>query len=306
MAFYDTIAQAYLNRFKKPEPAALTESTEEQYLAEEVLCESRLDWLKKNTKPTMEGDKDVTFAHDPHGPAKTIPDLVDHIAKHGDPTPNKVHTQWLTNIYKKGAFKQEDLYKAHEALSKFEGTPATKDSEGVRGIKHDLKPEQRIINHKTYPTIQHLQKAMMPDGMPQTKIKDNLEKWHASGRGGHEQIFDDEHIRVYKLHPTEEGKEASKAIYGGGCDKGGTEWCTANHNEEHNYFNNYLHEQHPGSHLYVIHRKSDGEVFQYHTHSDQFMDKNDETIKHDDLKTILPSVHKMWDQNYDYTDPPKK
>jgi hypothetical protein len=299
---YDQIAQAYLSRFKKPEQQPLTE----EYLAEDMLCESRLDWLKKNTKPTMDGDKDVTFAHDPHGPAKTIPDLVDHIAQHGDPTPNKVHTQWLTNIYKKGAFKQEDLYKAHSALKDYEGTSSAEGTK-TRGLKHAMAPEEKQITDKRYPTLQSFQEVLQKHagGLPPSKISENMNKWHGAGHGGHEQVYDDEHIRTYKIHPTEEGKEASKAIYGGGAKNGGTEWCTANHNEDHNAFDSYLKEQNPGSHLYVIHRKSDGEVFQYHTHSDQFMNRHDEQINHEDLKTILPSVHKMWDKDYSLTDPPK-
>jgi hypothetical protein len=325
MPDYDQIAQAYLSRFKKPEQP---QDLSEEYLGEDMICESRLDWLKKNTKPTYakktvkvksktgeefdqeqeDKSRDITFAHDPTAKVKNIPDLIDHIAKHGDPTPNKAHTQWLTNIYMKGNLKQEDLPRAHAALKKFEGTPANENGGvSIRGAKHDMPAEERVINHKKYPTVQSLQKAMTDagGGLPPSRITDNLHAWQASGRGGIEQIHDDEHTRIFKIHPTEEGKAASKAIYGGGCDKGGTEWCTANHNEEHNYFDHYLKNDYPGSHLYVVHRKSDGEVFQYHTHSDQFMNKNDEQISHEDLKTIQPSLHKMWDAHIEHTDPDK-
>ena len=328
MPIYDAIAQAYLNRFKKP-----AIDTMETYLTEEHLEESRLDWLKKNTKPTYakttvkvtnqkgeefdqeqeDKSRDITFAHDPHGPAKTIPDLVDHIAKHGDPTPNKVHTQWLTNIYKKGNLKQEDLSRAHSALSDYEGSPATKNAagehiEGTKGIKHMMGADEKVINHTTYPTVQSLRNAMdkhVSGGLPPSKISNNIKAHEASGKPGHEQVYDDEHMRVYKLSSDEHGKQASRAIYGGGTKNGGTEWCTANHSDEHNYFDHYTKEQYPGSHLYVIHHKPTGEVFQYHTHSDQFMDKSDETIKPEDVKKIQPSLHKFWDAHPEATDPPK-
>jgi hypothetical protein len=298
MPDYDLIAQAYLNRFKPLIDPMTT------YLTEEYLDESsRLNWLKNNVK-------DVSFAHDPHGPAKTVPDLVDKIAKEGDPTKNSAHTQWLLNMFRHGNLKQEDLYKAHDALKDYEGTPATKNEkgervEGQRGLKHSMSAEERQITHTRYPTIQSFQAVLAKHtagGLPASKITENLNKWQASGRGGLEQVWDDEHARVYRIKSDEEGKAASKAIYGGGCKNGGTDWCTANHNDEHNYFDHYTKEQHPGSHLYVVHRKNDGSVFQYHTHSDQFADANDETINHEDLKTIQPSLHKMWDAKPDTLD----
>jgi hypothetical protein len=291
MPDYDQIAQAYMKRFQ-PAPNVL----EEQYLGEEVLTESRLDWLKQHTK-------DVSFAHDPHGPAKTIPDLVDKIATEGDPTKNKVHTQWLVNMYKNGNLKQEDLYKAHAALKDYEGTSST-EGEKARGLKHSMSPEEKQITHTKYPTIQSFQAVLAKHagGLPASKITENLNKWQASGRGGLSQVWDDEHARVYRLHSDEEGKAASKAIYGGGEKCGGTEWCTANHNDQHNYFDHYTKEQHPGSHLYVVHRKSDGKVFQYHSHSAQFMDPSDSEISLEDLKTIQPSLHKMWDEKPDTQD----
>lgn len=262
----------------------------------EILEEGRIDWLKANMK-------DITFDHDPHGPAQTPHELIDHIAQHGDPTPKKIHTQWLTHLYKNKAFKQEDLSKAHEALTDFEGTPASKGPngeriEGKRGMKYAMPETERQITPSKYPNIQSLQKSMYgaTGGLPASKISERMGEWEKSGKGGHEQVYDDEHARVYRIHNTPEGKEASKHIYGGGAKDGGTEWCTANRNEDHNYFDHYMGE-HPGSHLYVVHRKSDGEVFQYHTHSDQFMDRNDESIKHEDIKSIQPSLHKMWEKD---------
>lgn len=308
MPDYDQTASAYLRMYQqKPvekqgqDENVLTEQTE--YLAEDMLFENRLAWLKQHTK-------DVSFAHDPHGPAKTIPDLVDKIATEGDPTHNKVHTQWLTNLYKQGAFKQEDLYKAHDTLKDYEGTPSSTNEKGEKvdgrkGVKHLMSPEEKQINHTKYPSIQSLQTAIgkhVAGGLPSNQISANLKKWQDAGRGGITQVHDDDHVRVYRLHSDEQGKEASKAIYGGGSKAGCTEWCTANHNDEHNYFHHYTKEEYPGSHLYVVHRKSDGEVFQYHTHSDQFMNKADEQISSEDLKSIQPSLHKMWERDPSTTD----
>jgi hypothetical protein len=196
------------------------------------------------------------------------------------------------------------MYKAHDTLSDYEGRPATKNAagervEGTKGIKHMMSAEEKQITPNRYPTLQSLQAAMakhVSGGLPASKISQNMKDWEDSGRGGHEQVYDDEHARVYRIHNTPEGKEASMHIYGGGAKNGGTEWCTANRNGEHNYFDHYMGE-HPGSHLYVVHRKKDGEVFQYHTHSDQFMDRNDESIKQDDIKSIQPSLHKMWEKD---------
>jgi hypothetical protein len=113
----------------------------------------------------------------------------------------------------------------------------------------------------------------------------------AYDKPGHEKHYEDEKIAIFHVSD----KAMSKKMYGrkndpvpGVCP---TEWCTATHKDDHNMFDHY----NSKSNLYAVHRKSDGEVFQYHTHgSGQFMDRKDDNISDSDFMSIAPSLHKAW------------
>lgn len=240
---------------------------------ESILLEDRLQYLKDNTKP-------LSTAHDTHATHKDTPAIIQHFADHGDPTKNKVHTQYLISLYKAGKIRQEDAPAIKETLSHFEKH------------KPNLTSTEKQLNAKNYPSISDVRKVVAPhigkavtNSEKRDELKNNLDQ-----PGKHELQYEDDKIKIFHL----KDKHTAQSIYGSTSDpKPGacpTEWCTSRQTKD-NMFDHY-NKQGP---LRVVHRKDDGAVFQYHTQSNQFMDKDDNTISDNDLKTIKPSLHKAWE-----------
>jgi hypothetical protein len=237
-------------------------------MQENLLLESRLDYLKANTHP-------FDMSHDATREHHSIGAIVDHFANNADPTVNKQHTQYALGLYKNKAIRQEDAYKVKDALTTFEK------------YKHKLAPADKNMTVKNYPTVKSITDKMQPfEGTHASKAEEKK----SLTTQGHDLKYEDDHIKVYHLG----NKTASQEIYGGGASRGGTgtDWCTAARSKDCR-FDDY----HKRGKLHVVHRKSDGAVFQYHAHEDQFMDKHDETIKPEDFKSIAPSLHKAWKQD---------
>ena len=243
-------------------------------LVEENLLESRIDYIKKNAG-------EISTEHDPQADHKSTEAIVDHLAS-TDPTKKKLYTNWLVNQYKAGNFKQEDAYRITPHLETFD--------------KHKSKIEKKDINQ--YNSVDELKKAVEPHigtGATKAEVRDiakqNLDM------PGHELKYDDDKISIYHLSD----QKTSQKIYGRSNDKNPgiipTDWCTASQNDNHCRFDYYTKKEYPGSKIHVVHRKSDGAVFQYHPESNQFMDKNDEEIKPKDFLSISDSLHKAWDKH---------
>jgi hypothetical protein len=235
---------------------------------ESILTEDRIDYLKKNT-PKLDISHDTTADH------KDTPSIIQHLADNGDPTKKKVYTNYLVNLYKAKGMKQEDAYKAHEALTNFDK------------YKHKLPESDRNIAVKNYPSISSIADKVAPHvGTVASKkeAQKNLDQ------PGHELKYDDDHIKIYHLSK----EEPSKALYGGGSTRGGTgtDWCTAARSD--NCMFNRYHKEGP---LFVVHRKTDGNVFQFHANSNSFMDAKDNQISHEDFGSIADSLHKAWDKH---------
>lgn len=247
-------------------------------LCEGILLEDRLQYLKDNTKP-------FDISHDPHAEHKDHSAIIDHFAK-ADPTKNKQYTQYVLGLYKAKAVRQEDSDRIKDSLSSFDR------------YKHKLSPEKKQLTVKNYPTTSSIHDAVKPFiGTAVTKaekrdeLKQNL---HIPEK--HELKYEDDHIKIFHL----KDKETSKKLY---CSKNDstpgphpTEWCTAR-DTSNNMFDRY-HQQGP---IHVIHRKSDGAVFQYHANSNQFMDKDDNEISDKDFGSIHKSLHKAWAQHPELT-----
>lgn len=261
-----------LDSIMKAYKGMLFEST---ILSEEMLMENRLEWIKKNT-PALD------TSHDPHGEHKDTADIVDHFAEKGDPTKKKVHTQYLVALYKNKALRQEDAYRAHSTLSDFEA------------YKNKLSPDDKQLTVKRYPNLATINDKVAPfigtgstnaeaAKIAQSKEYDSPE---------HEKVWEDDKIKIYRLND----KDTSQKLYGKSNDKNPgvfpTDWCTATQQDEHNMFDHYS-KQGP---IHVIHRKSDGAVFQYHQAADQFMDKDDKEISSGDFESFKDSLHKAWDE----------
>ena len=233
-----------------------------------LLLENRIQYLKDHTK-------ELDTSHDTLGVHKTPEDIIQHFADHGDPTKNKAHTQYLVNLYKNKSIRQEDAPRVHQALSNFEK------------YKAKLAPEDKQVNTKTYPSIGDVEEKIAPHlGTMASKreAKVNLDQ------PGHELKYEDDKIKVYHLSD----KEASQNLYGGGHERGGTgtSWCTAARSKD-NMFDRY----HKEGNLFVVHNKDNGNVYQYHPASTQFMDKKDQTISHKDFGEIADNLHKAWDKH---------
>lgn len=250
---------------------------------ENLLMEDRLQFLKDNTKK-LDTSHDTTAVH------KETPDIIQHFADKADPTKNKVHTQYLVNLYKNKKIRQEDTDRAQDVLSNYEK------------YKHKLSPEDKQINVKRYPTLTDLEAKIKPHiGTAATKKEaaSGLKEQALEGKlPGHELKYEDDKIKVFHLKDA----DTSKKLYASNNDKTPgavhpTEWCTAR-DTSNNMFDRY----HNEGKLHVVHRKSDGKVFQYHTHGNQFMDPEDNEINHEDFKSIAPSLHKAWEKHPELLD----
>lgn len=243
-------------------------------LNESILLEDRLQYLKDNTKP-------LDTSHDQMAQHKTTADIIDHFATHADPSKNKVHTQFIVGLYKNKKIRQEDAPRIKDVLTNFDK------------YKNKLAPEEKQLNLKTYPTLSALEDKIHPH--IGTVVSKNAAQTELN-QPGHELKYEDDNIKVFKLT----SKEASQNLYGGGHQRGGmgTSWCTAARSDNC-MFDHY---SKPDSPLHVVHRKSDGAVFQYHTNSNQFMDAADNEISKEDFMSIAPSLHKAWKEKPELLD----
>ena len=234
-------------------------------IQENLLLEDRLAYLKDNTK-TLSTDHDTTGVH------KTTADIVQHLADHADPSANKVHTQYAVGLYRNKAIRQEDAPRLKAALTSFDK------------YKGKLKPEEKQLTTKNYPNIASIEDKVAPHEGTMTSKK---EAQKTLDQPGHKLVHDDKDISIYHLTDA----EASKNLYGGGHQRGGTgtSWCTAARSDN-NMFSQY-HSQGP---IHVIHRKSDGAVFQAHPESNSFMDAKDNPISAEDFKSISVPLHAAW------------
>jgi len=242
--------------------------------------EDRIQYLKDNTS-------NLSTEHDPHAQHKSTPDIIQHLADHGDPTKKKIYTQYLTNLYKSGGMKQEDTDRAKDVLSNFDK------------YKTKLSGDAKQLTVKQYPSLTHIETAVEPHvGTAVTNKEKSVEvkaKAETGNLPGHELKYEDENIKIFHLKDA----DTSKKLYASKNDKTPgaihpTEWCTAR-DTSNNMFDRY----NSDGPLHVVHRKSDGAVFQYHSHSNQFMDHKDNEISHADFKTIAPSLHKAWREQPD-------
>lgn len=239
---------------------------------ESILLEARIDYLKANTKP-------LSTDHDPLAKHKETPDIIQHFADNADPTKNKQHTQYIVGLYRNKAIRQEDASAIKETLTNFEKHKGKLDS------------NDRQLTAANYPRISDLDAKLKPHlGTASTnkeatqQLKDNT-----NIPGKHPLVYEDDKIKIY--HNAD--KETAKKMYASTKDKKPgafpSEWCTSR-DTEHNMFDDYLKSE--GGKYHVIHRKSDGKIFQIHPQSNQFHDANNDDISAEDFKSIAPSFHK--------------
>ena len=170
----------------------------------------------------------------------------------GDPTKQKKYAQALARWYSKGQVKWEDVGSTmRDYLYKF----------ALLGLKKQLKPEHTDFNR--FSTLKDFYDAVdtYPDPEESKEIKD---KGHAK------EVYKDENVRI--IHP--EDKKAA-CYYGQG-----TRWCTAAKND--NMFDRYDADG-PMYILLPTKPKYDGEKFQIHANSGQYMNHEDYRVEPRDL-----------------------
>lgn len=282
---HGSIMDAYLNMLEeqkstsqKQESNILTEEVE--ILSEDILMEDRIDFLKNQYRGKL------STTHDPFATHVDHDAIVDHFAG-TDPTKKKIYTQWILNQYQRSSMSPDELTK--RGISK---QPHLKqeDAGQVNDVltnfdKYRSKLPEKDINK--YATLADVQDAVHPHLGSATSKKDAIKNLNHPDV---EKKYDSDRISIYEL----KGKQGSKDLFGGGCENGKTDWCTADNRDEYNMFDRY-HEQGP---LHVIHDKSNGDLYQYHVASGQFMDAADKPAQ-DNLEKymdIMPHVHKAWDE----------
>ncbi len=287
---YDLFAKAYLTM--------LDEST--QYLSEDILMEDRIDYLKANIGP-------ISTSHDPMATHTSTPDIIDHFAEHADPTRNKVHTQYILGLYKRGIIRQSDAPRVHQALSNFDR------------YKTLLPQEERSLGARFYPTLQHIEDKISPFiGSAVTKkekvdqIKAMIEKDNLD-IPSHKKVFDNTHsggnMRVYKLGNDVVGADTAKILYGKfgivkpticchtygepkGLDSALPKVNLWSDNRE-NMMRSYTVHSYPDTNIYAIHKiGEDGkinDVYSFHAASGQMKDEKNFDVSAEFFKKKFPN-----------------
>ncbi len=244
-----------------------------------LLVENRIEFLKQRYA------SGINHAHDEHGIHTAPGDIIDHLATHADPTPNKQYTQWIASRYNQGNFRQEDAPRVAEALRSF------------HAHKNSL-PEKDI---NKYLGLRSVEDAVHPFGNQpvltnKQQEKDDIQK-------GLKVLYKDDKYHVNHLKT----EAASRALYGGGSRAGrelGTDWCTAVRSQ-HNMFQTYAR----SGDLHTIHVKDDtNSPYQVHS-SGQFMDRFDQTVskkaftkKHPNVAQVLAPREPLFDFEGKYFD----
>ena len=172
------------------------------------------------------------------------------VIENADPTPNKVYTPWLARMYAKGDTKLEDLNR--------------QDVLGIYDLgkkRRMISPEHSDINRfKTYREFEN----MMFDNYEFDDIENITKKEEEKGKA--KKVYEDDTVTVIVPEDI-----AAACRYGRG-----TRWCTAATRGQ-NYFEQYNGE----GKLYILIPRTpthEGEKYQLHFPTSQFMDENDHEV----------------------------
>lgn len=219
----------------------IRESREEE---ENLLLEDRIDYLKTALK-----DK-ISFDHDPAAKIKDSDALIDHIATKVDPTPAKLHTQWVAHQYKQGNIAQEDFPKVKKALKGFELVKKNLEVKDLNKFNSLADLEDHVATQKGRSEADAKEKLVT-----KSTPAENLEPLYSS-----------EHGSGFKVP----SRATSIKLYGPGGTLAKTNWCTAA-NSNSNMFSHY-----EGG-KYTFHTPENA-VLQIHHKSGQIMDERNTPI----------------------------
>ena len=176
-----------------------------------------------------------------------------------DPTQNKQYTQWLAKIYSNGGLKFEDINR-HNLLGLYV----------IAKRRQMINPEHADINK--FKTYKDFEKAIFPYDLTNKLRADDEKK--VVNKGKSKEVYKDANVRI--IVPED---EAASCYYGQG-----TIWCTATTDPDtDNYFDTFNNQ----GKLYIMlpkQPKHNGEKYQLHFSTDQFVDENDDPI---DIRELL-------------------
>jgi hypothetical protein len=168
-----------------------------------------------------------------------------------DPTPNKAYTPWLAKMYAKagGGLRIEDINR-NDMIRLYD----------LAKKRRMIKPEHADINRFKF--YQDFEDTMENE----YNNLDDVEQGKEQEQGSASKVYEDGNVQVIVPHD-----EAASCRYGRG-----TRWCTAA-TKGQNYFDQY-NRQGP---LYILipkNPKHEGEKYQLHFASSQFMDEDDSPV----------------------------
>ena len=184
-----------------------------------------------------------------------ILDLIMHVLENADPTQNKEYVQWLAKVYANQGVKIEDI------LARGQNALATYNEFKTKKI---LPAEQRDIGQLTFSDLEYI--AASTELRQALAAKQEQDAAKAMPRGESEVVFENDKVRIIVPHD----KEAA-CYYGQG-----TTWCTAA-TQSNNMFDTY----NRNGAMYILLPKQpqyDGEKYQLHFSSGQFMDEQDTPV----------------------------
>jgi len=227
----------------------------------EFLSENRIDWLRQTFLPKLKifleknplASSETHFYPDdddrnwPEGTNYHSLEIVFNKILSADPTQNKEYAQWIFKQFLSENVTLEDLYKVHDDLVVF------------HQYKHLIR--QKDINKYESPV--EVWSVIKPIVDQTLKSKKQVKKTEI------EEIRKD----IDVLYNGPEGKIYIPKTEEASCLLGrGTRWCTAA-TKSRNAFRSYF-DQGP---LYIIFL-NDGQKFQFHFQTNQFMDEEDNPI----------------------------
>lgn len=192
------------------------------------------------------------------GPSWYTPELIKEITdtvlaaiEDKDPTPNKAYTPWLARMYAKGGLSLENINR-NDLLGLYD----------IAKKRRMLKPEHADINSfKTYKDFEDM--LLIGGHYNLVDIQDGNKK---EEKGQASKVYEDGDVVI--IVPED---EAAACRYGRG-----TRWCTAATRGQ-NYFNQYNRQ----GRMYILlpkNPKHEGEKYQLHFQSDQYMDEDDDEV----------------------------
>ena len=184
-----------------------------------------------------------------------------HVIENSDPTANKEYVQWLAKVYANQGIKLEDI------ISR--GNSALKMYHEFK-VKKILPAEYRDIGRIDFAGLEAI--AQNLDLRNALAAKEEQEAAKTVDKGEAETVFDNAAVRI--VVPK---NEAASCYYGQG-----TRWCTAG--RDNNMYDRYARD----GDLYILLPKQpdyEGEKYQLHFSSNQFMDEGDNYV--DSVKDLI-------------------